>query len=145
LMLLGVPELHQADFLLPENAHLFKDYLINHMLPVSQVQETQSLQELAIGVLLGKNALLVDGLPSALLIGTAKGKTRSPEEPLSEGLLRGPRIGFTEELSDNTGILRRYGSEQSLFIEKFEVGARIKKNLAIAYIEDIANPELVEE
>ncbi|MDT9723319.1 spore germination protein [Paenibacillus sp. ClWae2A] len=145
LMLRGVPELQQADFLLPKNEHLLKDYLINHMLPVSQVQETQSLQELAIGVLLGKNALLVDGLPSALLIGTAKGKTRSQEEPLSEGLLRGPRIGFTEELSDNTGILRRYGSEQSLFIEKFEVGERIKKNLAIAYIEDIANPELVEE
>ena len=71
--------------------------------------------------------MLVDGLPGAMLIGTSRLKTRGVDEPLSEGLLRGPRIGFTEELSDNTGILRRYGNDQSLFIEKLEVGSRIKR------------------
>ncbi|PQP84736.1 spore germination protein [Paenibacillus sp. PCH8] len=145
LMLEGVPELKQEGFVHPDNAHLLASYLKDQLLPVSQIQETQSLQELALGVLLGKNALLVDGMPGAMLIGTSKGKSRGIDEPLSEGLLRGPRIGFTEELSDNTGILRRYGSDQSLFIQKYEVGSRIKKDLAIAYIQDIADPNLVAE
>ncbi len=145
LMFEGVPEQSQGEFVQHNNADFLASYLKEQLLPVSQVQETKSLQELAIAVLLGKNALLVDGLPGAMLIGTAKGKTRGVDEPLSEGLLRGPRIGFTEELSDNTGILRRHGSNQSLFIEKFEVGSRVKKDLAIAYIQDIADPKLVAE
>ncbi|WP_064640666.1 spore germination protein [Paenibacillus sp. AD87] len=145
LMIRGVPELQQGSFLHPADIHQIKNYLSNQLLPVSQIQETESLQELALGVLGGKNALLVDGMQGALLIGTPKGISRNIEEPLSEALLRGPRIGFTEHLSDNTGILRRFGSNQSLFIQKFEVGTRIKKDLAIAYIEDIADPELVAE
>ncbi|PWW35035.1 spore germination protein [Paenibacillus pabuli] len=145
LMIRGVPELQQANFLHPADIHQIKNYLSNQLLPVSQIQETESLQELALGVLGGKNALLVDRMQGALLIGTPKGISRNIEEPLSEALLRGPRIGFTEHLSDNTGILRRFGSNQSLFIQKFEVGTRIKKDLAIAYIEDIADPELVTE
>lgn len=145
LMFEGVPEQTQGEFVQQNNADFLATYLKEQLLPVSQVQETSSLQELSVGVLLGKNALLVDGLPGAMLIGTAKGKTRGVDEPLSEGLLRGPRIGFTEELSDNTGILRRHGSNQSLFIQKFEVGTRVKKDLAIAYIQDIADPKLVAE
>ncbi|WDQ33010.1 MULTISPECIES: spore germination protein [Paenibacillus] len=145
LMIRGVPELQQESFLHPADIHQIKNYLSNQLLPVSQIQETESLQELALGVLGGKNALLVDGMQGALMIGTPKGISRNIEEPLSEALLRGPRIGFTEHLSDNTGILRRFGSNQSLFIQKFEVGTRIKKDLAIAYIEDIADPELVAE
>ncbi|SEL46729.1 spore germination protein [Paenibacillus sp. OK003] len=145
LMIRGVPELQQGSFLHPADIHQIKNYLSNQLLPVSQIQETESLQELALAVLGGKNALLVDSMQGALLIGTPKGISRNVEEPLSEALLRGPRIGFTEHLSDNTGILRRFGSNQSLFIQKFEVGTRIKKDLAIAYIEDIADPELVAE
>ncbi|WP_339832853.1 spore germination protein [Paenibacillus sp. FSL R7-0272] len=145
LMIEGIPELKQESFLHPEQADFLSTYLKTQILPVSEIQETQSLQELATGVLVGKNGLLVDGLPGAMLIGTSRLKTRGVDEPLSEGLLRGPRIGFTEELSDNTGILRRYGSDQSLFIEKLEVGSRIKKYLAIAYIQDIADPKLVTE
>ncbi|WP_458124211.1 spore germination protein [Paenibacillus sp. Z3-2] len=145
LMLEGVPELKREGFLHPDNAHLLSAYLQDQLLPVSLVEETKSLQAVAVGVLFGKTALLVDGLPGALLIGAHKIKTRGVNEPVSEGLLRGPRIGFTEQLSDNTGILRRYGSDQSLFIQKFEVGSRIKKELAVAYIQDIADPNLVAE
>jgi len=145
LMINGVPELKQESFQNPDQANFLSAYLKNQLLPVSQIQETQSLQELALGVLLGKNAILVDGLPGAMLIGTSQGKSRGIDEPLSEGLLRGPRIGFTEELSDNTGILRRYGSDQNLFIQKFEVGSRVKKDLAVAYIQDIVDPNLVTE
>ncbi|MFE6078684.1 spore germination protein [Paenibacillus sp. NPDC057886] len=145
LMIEGVPDTEQKIFEHPENANELKAYVSSRLLPVSEVQEAETLQQAARAVLIGKNALLIDGMPGALLVGSAKGKTRSLEEPLSEALLRGPRIGFTERLIDNTGILRIFGSNDALFMTSHQVGSRIKKDLVIAYIRDIANPDLVTE
>ncbi|WP_188538448.1 spore germination protein [Paenibacillus segetis] len=122
-----------------------KTNLMNKMLPVSQIRETLNLEEVVTEILMGSTALLVDGIAEVLLLGTAKGKSRSIEEPLSEGLLRGPREGFTEVLSDNTALLRRHGKNECLQLTKFEVGTRVKKDLVIAYVSDIANSDLVKE
>lgn len=128
-----------------DNYELNKVDLMNKMLPVSEIKEALNLEELIPDILMGSSALLVDGIKEILLLGTAKGKTRGIEEPLSEGLLRGPREGFTETLSENTALLRRHGKNESLQITKFQVGARVKKDLVIAYMNDIANSDLVEE
>ncbi|OAB28435.1 spore gernimation protein GerA [Paenibacillus macquariensis subsp. defensor] len=128
-----------------EDTEITKAYLTNKMLPVSNVREATNLQELISNILMGTTALLTDGIVEVLLLGSAKGKTRSIEEPLSEGLLRGPRVGFTEILSDNTALLRRHGKNESLELIKFQVGTRAKKDLVVAYMNDIVNPELLEE
>jgi spore germination protein len=145
LMTEGVPKTERETFQHPENANELKAYISSQLLPVSEVQEAETLQQAARAVLIGKNVLLIDGMPGALLVGSAKGKTRSLEEPLSEALLRGPRIGFTERLSDNTGILRLFGGNEALFMTKHQVGTRIKRDLVIAYIQDIASSDLVTE
>ena len=54
LMINGIPELKQESFLHPEQADFLSTYLKTQILPVSEIQETQSLQELATGVLVGK-------------------------------------------------------------------------------------------
>lgn len=128
-----------------KDTKITKTYLTNKMLPVSQIREALNLQELVSDILMGSTALLMDGIAEVLLLGTATGKTRSIEEPLSEGLLRGPRVGFTEILSDNTALLRRHGKNESLEIIKFQVGSRAKKDLVVAYMKDIVNSELLEE
>ena len=46
-----------------------------------------------------------------------KRKTRNVEEPISEGSVRGPRVGFTEVLSDNTALLRLHGENEGLSIK----------------------------
>uniref|UniRef100_UPI00406C78CE spore germination protein n=1 Tax=Paenibacillus sp. FSL R10-2782 TaxID=2954661 RepID=UPI00406C78CE len=66
-------------------------------------------------------------------------------KPLSESVLRGPRIGFTEVLSDNTALFRRYGESTELAMHSFKVGKRVQKQLMVVYFRDIANSELVEE
>lgn len=145
LMTEGIPAEELERLAQADGTSLLESFLLNRLFVVSVYEETQSLQQLALGILGGKTGLIVEGVPKAFIIGGPQGKTRSIDEPLSEALLRGPRIGFTEQLSDNTGILRRYGSDQSLFIEKYQVGNRVKKDLAIAYMQDIADPKLVEE
>jgi spore germination protein len=96
-------------------------------------------------VLTGSTALIVDGVSEAIIVGTVKIGSRDTEEPESEGLIRGARIGFNENLFDNTALLRRFGENPSLVMVKTEVGKRVKRGLVIAYIEDVANADLVEE
>jgi spore germination protein len=96
-------------------------------------------------VLFGHAGLLIEGQPRGLLIEYPNGTNRAVQEPLSEALLRGPRLGFTELLSENTSMLRRQGFSEQLEIRRYRVGTRLSKDLALAYVKDIVNPELLAE
>lgn len=135
---------------LTENPTIIKGYELqqlikNEVLPVSDLFEESTVMKSVGGVLTGATALIIDGIPSVFILGTAQGKTRNLDEPISEALVRGPRLGFTENLSVNTSLLRQQGENQHLAIIKMEVGTRIKKELVIAYIDEIAEPDLIEE
>lgn len=121
------------------------EFLTNQVLTVSRVKEVKSLHEMVSELWNGSTALIVDGSPDVLILGTRKVKSRGLEEPASETLVRGPRIGFNENLRDNIAYLRQHGENDGLSITRIEVGQRVKKDLAIAYINDIANADLVEE
>lgn len=96
-------------------------------------------------VLFGSAVLLIDGMSEVFILGTPKGNTRSVEEPISEALLRGPRLGFNETLSDNTAMLRRHGQSTELAMISFTVGERIEKELVLTYLKGVANDELIKE
>ncbi|ADM68463.1 Spore germination protein B1 [Paenibacillus polymyxa E681] len=120
-------------------------FIKESLMPLTQISEVTDIEDLQESILLGHTALLIEGMKGALLVGSPNGAIRSVNEPTSEALLRGPRIGFTEVLSENTSMLRRQGLNKSLEIKKFQVGSRIKKDLVVAYIKDIVNPDLLEE
>ncbi|PGY48460.1 spore germination protein [Priestia megaterium] len=124
---------------------LSKQFIKSQVLSISDVEEVHPIKDVISKVLTGSTALLIDGLSLALILGTSKVKTRTIEEPVSEALVRGPRIGFTESLSDNTSLLRGSGDIENLSLVKFQVGKRSKKDLVVAYIKEVVNPELVEE
>lgn len=114
-------------------------------LPFSGLIEAPNLDDFNRSVLFGHAGLLIEGEPRGLLIEYPNGANRSVQEPLSEALLRGPRLGFTEVLSENTSILRRQGYSDQLEIKTQLVGTRLQKDLALAYIKDIVNLDLLKE
>jgi len=124
---------------------LSNQFIKNQVLSISDVEEVHSIKEVTSKVLTGSTALLIDGLSHVFILGTTKLKTRTIEEPVSEALVRGPRVGFTESLSDNTSLLRGNGDIENLSLVKFQVGKRSKKDLVVAYINEIVDPELVQE
>lgn len=121
------------------------EFLKDQVLPISEIEEVGSIKEVSAKVLTGSTALFIDGSSEVLSLGTTKLKTRTIEEPVSEPLVRGPRAGFTESLRDNTSLLRGNGEIKNLTFLNFQVGERAKKDLVVAYIEGIADPELVQE
>jgi spore germination protein len=114
-------------------------------LPFSQLSEASDLADFNKSVLYGYAGLLIEGLPQGLLIQPPEGDSRSLDEPVSEALLRGPRLGFSESLNENTSILRRQGRSDQLEMVTHRAGNRIQKDLVIAYMKDIVNPELLRE
>lgn len=133
------------EYELPPQGRELGNLLVEEVLLVSETRYTEDVKVSLRKVLFGSALLLVQGVPGAILLGGPSGKTRAIEEPVSESVLRGPRIGFTETLSDNTAILRRHGESGELAMLSYKIGTRVEKELKVVYFRDIANPELVEE
>jgi stage V sporulation protein AF len=109
-----------------------------------EVEKVQEMDKIITAVLAGPLALVIDGLDEALVIDARTYPARSPDEPDIERVVRGARDGFTETLIFNTALTRRRLRDPSLRMEYMQIGARSKTDVAISYIEDIADPELVQ-
>ncbi|MDU4696048.1 MAG: spore germination protein [Paenibacillus sp.] len=119
--------------------------LNKQFLSVQKYKTTRSLDDILVSVLSGDAALFIDGLDQVLLIGSKKWTGRSVEEPQTEALVRGPREGFNESIETNLILLRRAIRDPKLRFDTYRVGARGKKELVIAYIENIVHPDLLQE
>ncbi|OEF99309.1 spore gernimation protein GerA [Vulcanibacillus modesticaldus] len=109
-----------------------------------EVETSDDFKQIVTQVLSGPLALFVDGEDEAILIDARTYPARGPQEPDIERVVRGSRDGFVETLIFNTALTRRRLRDPSLRMEYMQVGERSKTDIAIAYIEDIANPDLVE-
>ncbi|GAB6180514.1 hypothetical protein JCM14036_18330 [Desulfotomaculum defluvii] len=60
-------------------------------------------------------------------------------------MVRGPRDGFNETISNNTALIRRRIKSPNLRVEKLTVGQQTKTELCIVYIDGIARKEVINE
>lgn len=121
------------------------DLIKDRYLTANSVKRIADFNAALTDVFQGKTALFIDGVADALVIDTIDKKVRDIDEPLSEGLVRGPRLGFNENLQDNFAILRQRVRNADLMILPYQVGRRTKKDVVIVYFAGIANDELVKE
>lgn len=70
---------------------------------------------------------------------------RSIEQPKNEKTIRGTKESFTEDIGTNIFMIRHRLPSPNLFMEEFTVGARTKTKVAVLYVNDIANKNIVEE
>lgn len=66
---------------------------------------------------------------------------RTPEEPDNEKVIRGSRDGFTENIIQNTGLIRRRIRDVSLRFELHQETVRSQMDVAIIYLKNVANEE----
>ena len=118
--------------------------LLNHHLPYIEIDEVDTLEDAETSILSGALVLFIDGEHKAIEIDAREYPARSPEEPDVERVTRGSRDGFVETLVFNTALIRRRIRDPRLRIEHVTVGRRSKTDVAIIYIKDVANPDLVD-
>ncbi|WP_019913110.1 spore germination protein [Paenibacillus sp. HW567] len=129
-------------YITPEDAYsMIKD----QMLPVGGVKEAKTLKALLPMLFDGYTLILFNGLQTALAADTSGWEKRSINEPTSQGVIRGPKEGFTENLRTGTAMLRRRLKTSDLRIEEYKIGQRTQTGIALVYLHGIASEQVLAE
>ena len=129
--------------MLDNNNSLNLNNSLDKILTVSDISQTLSLKHVVNSILSGETAMFMDGENKAYIIASRSWPTRSISEPSGESLVRGARDGFTETLRVNTALIRRRIRDTRLKIESKTIGVRSKTDVAIIYISDIVNKNIL--
>ena len=115
------------------------------VISASEIKEVEKLDEVIDNILVGETVLLINGYKKGMIIGSRGWPIRGLSEPQSETVIRGPRDGLNETLKVNTSLIRRRVRDSKLKLKNMQVGVRSKTDIALMYMEDIANKELIKE
>lgn len=70
---------------------------------------------------------------------------RAPEESSTEISIKGPRDGFTEELTTNVALIRKRLRTTKLHNELFMIGTESRTAVSLLYLQGVAKPDLLDE
>lgn len=110
----------------------------------AQASLTDSWEDVFRGVLSGPAVLFIEGFSRAVLIDARTYPARGIAEPDLERATKGARDGFVETLLFNANLIRRRVRSAGLVFSMHCVGEESKTDVAIAYIQNTVNRELLE-
>ncbi len=112
---------------------------------LSDTTPFQTIEEAAFVVLIGDALLLVDGYAGALKIPDQGYPRMSLQGTDTEKVVRGSNESFADSEKTNTALIRKRIRSTRLKVQEIRIGLRSHTNVGIVYMEDLANPQLVEE
>lgn len=118
--------------------------IVENRLLHQSVSPLKTLDELVDQVLSGLIVIVIEGETEALAVDVRNYPGRQPDEPATEKVVRGSRDGFVENIIMNTALTRRRIRDERLRFEILKVGERSKTDIAIAYVKDVANKDLID-
>lgn len=118
--------------------------IIENRLVNQQVQRIKTIDEAVDQVLSGLVVFMIEGCNYGLVVDVRSYPGRNPEEPDTEKVVRGSRDGFVENIIVNTALIRRRIRDERLRCSMMKVGERSKTDICLCYIEDVADPNLIE-
>lgn len=124
---------------MPERADDFSVSLI----PYVEVETINDYEQVLKNLLSGVTCLFIDGYDKCLAIDCRTYPARSVEEPDKDKSLRGSRDGFVETIVFNTAMMRRRIRDPHLIMEMLEVGESSRTDVAICYMGDRVDKELL--
>lgn len=117
---------------------------MNAKIGYAQTTLTNSWDEILRNVLSGPSVLFIDGFSQAILIDVRTYPTRGVAEPDSERITKGARDGFVETMLFNANLIRRRVRSPKLTFAIHSIGTESKTDVAIAYLADTVNEELLQ-
>ncbi|TKC19781.1 spore germination protein [Robertmurraya kyonggiensis] len=127
-----------------ENSHQDLYDLIQNRLLHQSVQPVKLMDELVDQLLSGLIVIVMEGETEAFAVDVRSYPGRQPDEPVTEKVVRGSRDGFVENIILNTGLTRLRIRDERLRFEILKVGERSKTDIAIGYVKDVANTDLIQ-
>lgn len=132
------------------NFHELVDgYLLEHVhkrvLTGNQVSPHGTFEQVVGGVNYGSTAVFIEGCDKALLVETKGWEHRGVDTPSNEPVIRGSQEAFGETMRTNTGLVRKHLRSSQLTTEMFKIGEVAQNDVAIMYMRNVANEQLVKE
>ncbi|NEW06143.1 spore germination protein [Paenibacillus sp. SYP-B3998] len=124
--------------------HHTVEAFMENLIPHIQVKSYKKMSEIVGQVLMGGTALFIEGETTAIAIDVKSYPARNTEEPDLERVVRGSRDGFVETLLINVTLVRRRIRDERFKLEIMQIGKRTKTDVCVAYINDIADADLVQ-
>lgn len=122
-----------------------EEHITNCLLPQNKVSTLEDFSQVISDINVGNCIVFIDTLSVAYSIDVKGFKQRSISTPQNEIIVRGSQEGFVENLRTNTSIIRRLINNENLIIENAVVGKVSNTKVAICYMNNIANSDLVAE
>jgi len=119
--------------------------IMDTRLPYYEINRVNTIDEIVQELLAGPQVLLIDGIDEAIVIDGRSWLSRSPDEPELEKATRGPADGFVETMLFNVNAVRRRVRDENFRAEVLQLGKRAKNDLALIYIKDIVNKNLLKD
>ena len=124
---------------MPKDAAAFATTCI----PYVEVDVIGDFDQIFRNLLSGVTCLFIDGYQACLAIDCRTYPARSVDEPDKDKSLRGSRDGFVETIVFNTALMRRRIRDRHLVMKMLEVGESSRTDVALCYIEDRVDQELL--
>ena len=121
------------------------DSLLNRLLFIDDLTVQTDFNLIEEFVLNGQSVVIVPNSPEYLVIDTKKIERKGVSDPQVTFTLRGPKDSLNESLETNLSLLRYRIKDNRFKTENFKVGRRTKANVAMFYMQDVANDEVVGE
>jgi len=118
---------------------------LENIIETNDAKKLISIKKVIAEMLKGNTALYIDGLDYILTCESIGYDKRSVESPKTEGIVKGPQEGFSENLRTNISLIRRIIRNKDLVTEFFEVGEKSSTTCAVIYLQDIINPAILDE
>ena len=112
-------------------------------IPYVEVDILGDFDDVLRNVLSGVTCLFIEGYEACIAIDCRTYPARSVEEPDKDKSLRGSRDGFVETIVFNTALMRRRIRDPHLIMEMTEVGDTSRTDVAICYMGDRVDQELL--
>jgi spore germination protein KA len=96
-------------------------------------------------ILKGNAVIFIPYEKQYIIADTLQVAKREIQTPELEGTLRGPKDCFTENFDSNLSLIRYRIKDPELRLDKFIIGKRTKTSLSVVYINNVANPQYVNE
>ncbi|WP_274650795.1 spore germination protein [Paenibacillus humicola] len=114
-------------------------------LPVASIKTVATVGECVEELSRGNPLLFLESIPVCFVVPLARAESRAIDEPTAEGIVRGPREGFVEQIGLNISLLRRKIKSPELKMAMLTIGRLTRTQVAVAYMQGIADEKLVEE
>lgn len=105
----------------------------------------RNMKEVVSEILYGGIAVFVDGFDEVIIVVMKAWPQRPVEKADVEGVVRGPKESFNENISVNTSLVRRRLRTPNLVIEGLNLGRMTNTSVAVAYLKGVVSPALVQE